>query len=91
MPEKEALRANTAQILRNIQTFNERLKKRRERFGFISNNQEEIVQKEPQIEQIPENPKREIKSFINPMGRGYGPLFTWGTTGPTEFNNGGNI
>jgi hypothetical protein len=76
MPEKETLRANTAQILRNIQTFNERLKKRRERFGFISNNQEEIIQKEPQIEQIPGNPKRETKSFINPKGRGYGPNYT---------------
>lgn len=77
MPEKEVLRANTAQILRNIQTFNEHLKKRRERFGFISNNQEqEIIPKEPQIEQIPENPKREIKSFINQKGRGYAPHFT---------------
>lgn len=92
MPEKEILRANTAQILRNIQTFNERLKKRKERFGFISNNQEqEIVQKEPQIEQMPENPKREIKSFINQKGRGYAPHFTWGVIGPTTFNNGGNI
>lgn len=76
MTEKESLRANTAQILRNIEAFRERLKRRRERFGFISNNQEEIVQKEPQIEQIPENPKREMKSFINQKGRGYGPLFT---------------
>lgn len=91
MPEKETLRANTAQILRNIQTFNERLKKRRERFGFISNNQEKVVQKEPQIEQIPESPKREIKSLINPKGRGYAPHFTWGMIGPTTFNNGGNI
>lgn len=92
MPEKEILRANTAQILRNIQMFNERLKKRKERFGFISNNQEqEIVQKEPQIEQMPENPKREIKSFINQKGRGYAPHFTWGVIGPTTFNNGGNI
>ena len=92
MPEKETLRANTAQILRNIQTFNERLKKRRERFGFISNNQEqEIIPKEPQIEQIPENPKREIKSFINQRGRGYAPHFTWGMIGPVTFDNGGNI
>lgn len=92
MPEKETLRANTAQILRNIQTFNERLKKRRERFGFISNNQEqEIIPKEPQIEQIPENPKREIKSFINQRGRGYAPHFTWGMIGPVSFDNGGNI
>lgn len=91
MPEKETLRANTAQILRNIEAFREHLKRRKERFGFISNNQEEIVQKEPQIEQIPENPKREIKSFINPMGRGYGPNYTWGMTGPATFDNGGNI
>ena len=91
MPEKETLRANTSQILRNIQTFNERLKKRRERFGFISSNQEEIVQKEPQIEQIPESPKREIKSFINQRGRGYAPHFTWGMIGPVTFDNGGNI
>lgn len=92
MPEKETLRTNTAQILRNIQTFNERLKKRRERFGFISNNQEqEIIPKEPQIEQIPENPKREIKSFINQRGRGYAPHFTWGMIGPVSFDNGGNI
>lgn len=92
MPEKETLRANTAQILRNIQTFNERLKKRRERFVFISNNQEqEIIPKEPQIEQIPENPKREIKSFINQRGRGYAPHFTWGMIGPVSFDNGGNI
>ena len=92
MPEKEVLRANTAQILRNIQTFNERLKKRRERFGFISNNQEqEIIPKEPQIEQIPENPKREIKPFINQKGRGYAPHFTWGIISPTTFDNGGNI
>ena len=92
MPEKETLRVSTAQILRNIQTFNERLKKRKERFGFISNNQEqEIIPKEPQIEQIPESPKREIKSFINQKGRGYAPHFTWGVIGPTIFNNGGNI
>lgn len=92
MPEKETLRTNTAQILRNIQTFNERLKKRMARFGFISNNQEqEIIPKEPQIEQIPENPKREIKSFINQRGRGYAPHFTWGMIGPVTFDNGGNI
>ena len=91
MPEKETSRANTAQILRNIQAFNERLKKRRERFGFISNNQKEIVQKEPQIEQIPENPKREIKSFVNPRGRGYAPNYIWGNIGPATFDNGGNI
>lgn len=91
MPEKETLRANTAQILRNIEAFRERLKRRKERFGFVSNNQEEIVLKEPQIEQIPENPKKEIKSFINPKGRGYGPNYTWGITGPATFDNGGNI
>ena len=76
MPEKETLRTNTAQILRNIEAFRERLKRRREHFGFISNNQEEIVQKEPQIEQRPENPKRETKSFINKIGRGYPSHFT---------------
>lgn len=94
MPEKETLRANTAQILRNIEAFRERLRKGKERFRFISDNQEikqEDVLEEQRIEQIPENPKREMKSFINPKGRGYAPHYTWGTIGPATFDNGGNI
>lgn len=94
MPEKEILRANTAQILRNIEAFRERLRSGKERFKFVSDNQEieqGDVLEEQRIEQVPENANREIKSFINQRGSGYAPHFTWGTMGPAEFNNGGNI
>ena len=94
MPEKETLRANTAQILRNIEAFRERLRNGKECFRFVSDNQEikqEDVLEELQIEQIPENPNKETRLFINQRGRSYAPHFTWGNIGPTEFNNGGNI
>ena len=94
MPEKETLHANTAQILRNIEVFRERLRNGKERFRFVSDNQEieqDDVLEEQRIEQVPENANREIKSFINQRGRGYAPHFTWGVIGPTTFNDGGNI
>lgn len=95
MPENKTPHINHIQILRNIQAFGERLKKHKERFGFVSSNNLETNQEktlvEPEIEQIPKNPKKELSLFINSRGRGYAPHFTWGITSPTTFNNGGNI
>ena len=93
MPENKELKPNTIQILRNIEAFRERLRNNRNRFKFMT-NESNISQEndllEP-IEQVPVNTEKQPKSFINSRGRGYGPNYTWGMTGPATFDNGGNI
>lgn len=91
MPENKELKPNTAQILRNIEAFRERLRSGRKRFESNESNVLQENNLEESIEQVPINKEKQPKSFTNSRGRGYAPHFTWGTVGPSTFDNGGNI
>lgn len=89
MPE-DKIHPNTLQILRSIKSFGERIKRNKERFGFIPNIEDvpqEETQKEIKIEE-PVAAEQDSKILKNERGRAYAAHIGWGRS---TMENGGII